>query len=250
MISLGMLSAYSAYTGKTTSVYGSSQVSDVKNKQDSSDADNSLPKLSSSDDINDEAIISDEASAFFEKNKREASDGLLNKDKSESQSDKQPQDIKQSKTDTQVPEKLSPEQQQEVAQLKARDIEVKAHEHAHIAAAAGLQTSAPSYDYEMGPDGQKYAVGGEVNISFSTGGDPEEDIANAEIMKAAALAPADPSGQDLAVAKNADKIIQEARQRLAAEQDAKLESTDNANKAIKIESSDKASNDKVIETDK
>ena len=42
--------------------------------------------------------------------------------------------------------------------LKATDTEVKAHENAHKAAAGGLRTSAPNYEYETGPDGKKYAV--------------------------------------------------------------------------------------------
>lgn len=246
MISSGMLSACSAYTGKTASVYGSVQVSDVKNKQVSSDADNSLPKLSSNDDINDEAIISDEANALLEKEK--------------SQADDQSQDVQPSKDNFAASETLSSEQQQIVAQLKARDTEVRAHEQAHIAAAAGLQTSAPSYDYQTGPDGQKYAVGGEVSISFASGGDPEEVIANAQTMKAAALAPAEPSSQDYAVAKNADMIIVEAREELAAQKDAEAEEAsakseksdkpDKLDKPDKAEGSEKIANETGLNLDK
>lgn len=114
---------------------------------------------------------------------------------------------------------LTQEELQQVQELKQRDAEVRAHEQAHISAAAGLRTSAASYDYQTGPDGKKYAVGGEVSISFTSSGDPEEDIQNAETMRNAALAPAEPSGQDRSVAKDAEKIIQQAKEKLTEQQD-------------------------------
>lgn len=212
MNNLGMISAYSAYTGRSNSVYGSSQAE--KTKQDSSADDNSVKGISSNDDINDEAIISDEAVNLFaaDKNKKDSS----NFPKDKSKKDDEPQtDGKAKNSEPKTKDKLSSEEQQEISQLKARDAEVRAHEQAHIAAAAGLRTSAPSFNYETGPDGKKYAIGGEVNISFTRSDDLQEDIQNAETMKAAALAPAQPSGQDMSVAKNADKIIEEDRQKLA-----------------------------------
>ena len=61
-------------------------------------------------------------------------------------------------------EELSPEQSQEVEKLKKRDQEVKAHEKAHEAAGAGIVQGGASYQYQRGPDGKMYAVGGEVKI--------------------------------------------------------------------------------------
>lgn len=211
MISLGMLSAYSSYTENSKSVYGVAQVSSTKNEQTLYDNENPSTDSSFSDDINDEAIISDKAKELFEKDKSDDS--------------KETQDSKQSNDKPLPDENLSSEQQQEITELKVRDAEVRAHEQAHIAAAAGLMTSAPNYDYQTGPDGKKYAVGGEVSISFTKGSSPEEDIQNAEKLKAAALAPVEPSGQDLSVARNADAIIQEARQELTEQKraDAKVE---------------------------
>jgi len=58
-----------------------------------------------------------------------------------------------------------------VEQLKQRDREVRAHEMAHVAAGAGVVTSGASYSYETGPDGRRYAVGGEAearNIDIVT----------------------------------------------------------------------------------
>lgn len=202
MNDLGMLSSYSAYTSAASSLYGLSRISAEKDKQDAS----AVGNLSSSGDINDEAIISPEATKLLES---EQSDN-----KSDDSKDAGSTSIKSSQSD----ESLTPQQKQQIAELKARDAEVKSHEQAHRAAAAGISASAPSYEYETGPDGKKYAVGGEVNLSFVQGGDLRSNIANAQAMKAAALAPSQPSGQDMAVARAAERMIAEAKQQLAQQQ--------------------------------
>ncbi len=109
-----------------------------------------------------------------------------------------------------VPTELSPEEQVVVAQLRVRDQEVRAHERAHVAAAGGLAGS-PQYTYQTGPDGRRYAVGGSVSIDLSPGGTPEETLARAERVRAAATAPAEPSGADLAIAARASQMIADAR---------------------------------------
>lgn len=103
-----------------------------------------------------------------------------------------------------------------VSELKARDRVVRAHEMAHMAAGAGIVTRGASFTFETGPDGQRYAVGGEVGINTSPGRTPEETLAKADKIRAAALAPADPSSQDLRVAAEAAQMAVEARQELAA----------------------------------
>lgn len=110
---------------------------------------------------------------------------------------------------------LSREEAAEVAELKKIDSKVRQHEMAHMAAGGGLVTSGASYTYQKGPDGVNYAVGGEVGIDTSSGRTPEETIARAQRIRAAALAPADPSGQDRAVAAKATQMEQEARGELA-----------------------------------
>jgi hypothetical protein len=110
---------------------------------------------------------------------------------------------------------FSPEEQSQLAKLKARDRDVRQHEQAHMAAGAGLITSSASFTYQKGPDGVNYAIGGEVGISTSPGRTPDETIARARQIKAAALAPADPSGQDQAVAAKAAQMEQGARQEQA-----------------------------------
>ena len=120
--------------------------------------------------------------------------------------------------DTKTNKQLDPEQQSVIVQLKARDREVREHEQAHIAASGGLSVSGPVYSYQKGPDGQHYAVGGEVQIDTSPGRDPAETISKAQRIRAAALAPAEPSGQDRMVAQAASRMEQEARQQLRVEQ--------------------------------
>ena len=110
-------------------------------------------------------------------------------------------------------QKLDPAQQQQVNQLQARDTTVRAHEAAHKAAGGGLAGSA-SFSYQKGPDGKMYAIGGEVPISFKEGSTPQETIANARQVVAAAIAPANPSPQDYAVASSARMMEMQAQQEL------------------------------------
>lgn len=102
-----------------------------------------------------------------------------------------------------------------IAQLKARDTEVRQHEQAHLSAAGGLAISGASYTYQRGPNGVNYAVGGEVRIDTSPGRTPEETLERARIIQAAALAPANPSGADFAVAAQGQQLEQQARAELA-----------------------------------
>ena len=106
-------------------------------------------------------------------------------------------------------------EQQQIQELSARDREVRNHERAH-AAVGGLYAGAPRYQYERGPDGVNYAVAGEVSISTgAVNGDPEATIEKAQIVRRAALAPAEPSAQDRRVAAQATQMEAEARVELA-----------------------------------
>ena len=110
---------------------------------------------------------------------------------------------------------LSPEEMRIVAELQARDREVRDHEAAHTTAGGSL-SGAPSYTYESGPDGKTYAIAGEVAIDLSHGHTPEETIIRARRIRAAALAPVDPSGQDMSVASAASEMEAEAHREKAA----------------------------------
>ena len=60
----------------------------------------------------------------------------------------------------------------------------------------------------------RYATGGEVGISFGEGRTPEETLRNAETARRAALAPAEPSGQDQKVAAKASQLAAQARREI------------------------------------
>ncbi len=84
-----------------------------------------------------------------------------------------------------------------------------------MAAAGGLARGGPSYSYTYGPDGRQYAVGGEVSIDTSpVPGNPQATLARAQQIQRAALAPADPSGQDQQVAAQAQSMAANARAEL------------------------------------
>lgn len=110
------------------------------------------------------------------------------------------------------PGELSEEEKKEVQELKETDRRVKAHERAHLAAAAGISVSGAQFEYQRGPDGVLYAVGGEVNIDTSpVRGDPQATLEKAQKIERAALAPVDPSPQDYKVAAQARQMAAEAR---------------------------------------
>jgi len=98
---------------------------------------------------------------------------------------------------------LDSEEKAILAQLQTIDSKVRAHESAHLSAAAGIAAGGASFTYERGPDGRMYAVAGEVPISVSEGKDPQDTIEKMRQVEAAAMAPADPSPQDYAVAASA-----------------------------------------------
>ncbi|EAI4985350.1 hypothetical protein BIV40_08225, partial [Campylobacter coli] len=124
----------------------------------------------------------------------------------------QNKDSKQNNEQTQMINgvELTIQQAQQVRELQSIDRNVKAHEAAHQAAGGGL-AGAASFSYTRGPDNQMYATAGEVPIRMQKGRTPEETIANARQVVAAAMAPADPSPQDYKVAANALKMEFEAR---------------------------------------
>ncbi len=108
-------------------------------------------------------------------------------------------------------EPLNPAEVAQLAELKKADTAVRAHEQAHLAAAGGLATGGASFTYQKGPDGRNYAVGGEVQIDTSKGATPEETVGKMMRVRAAALAPANPSPQDRKVAQAASLTMSEAR---------------------------------------
>ena len=138
------------------------------------------------------------------------------------------EDLAQNSTEDSIPnqenleaingEKLNESQIQQVRELEQIDRNVRAHEAAHIAAGSGVVTGGASFSYTRGPDGKMYATAGEVPISMDKGNTPQETIANARKIIAAAMAPSDPSPQDYKVAASAMQMEIEAKIELTQEQ--------------------------------
>jgi hypothetical protein len=128
-------------------------------------------------------------------------------------SNKENEEIKRSLTTG--TQDLSPEELRDLTELKQRDREVKSHEQAHVAAGGSYVRSGAQYEYEKGPDGQKYAVEGEVQIDTSkVPGDPEATIRKMQVVRSAALAPANPSAKDRSVAAEATRIENQTRREM------------------------------------
>jgi hypothetical protein len=132
----------------------------------------------------------------------------------------------------QVEQQVKDKQQQieqaeikQIDQLAQRDTEVKTHEQAHAAVGGSLAQS-PSYQYEKGPDGRRYAVDGEVNIDVSTvDGDAQATLSKMQKVYAAAMAPVEPSMADIRVAAQALQNMNEAKKELITSNSDALSST-------------------------
>ncbi|MFQ5715862.1 MAG: putative metalloprotease CJM1_0395 family protein [Nitrospinales bacterium] len=139
---------------------------------------------------------------------------------------------------------LTPEEKKEVERLKSRDREVRAHEQAHKAAAGPIATGGPTFEFKQGPDGRQYAVEGEVQLDVSeTPNNPEAAIRKAQIIRRAALAPAEPSAQDRRVAAEAAAMEARARQKLVQERAEKTKertTSDSGNETGRLETGNTA----------
>ena len=113
-------------------------------------------------------------------------------------------------------EELTDEEQGEVRELRTRDRAVRSHEQAHKAA-DGSHAGPISLTFVTGPDGRRYATGGEVAIDLSpVEGDPDATVRKMQQVRRAALAPGEPSPQDRAVAARAGQLQARARSEVRA----------------------------------
>jgi len=114
-------------------------------------------------------------------------------------------------------EPLSDQEQRSVDDLRRRDLEVRSHEQTHRSVGAQYAGSI-HLDYQVGPDGKRYAVSGSTPIDVATvPNDPAATLHKMEVVQRAATAPANPSGADRQVAAAAAQQAQQARAEMAAE---------------------------------
>jgi hypothetical protein len=117
---------------------------------------------------------------------------------------------------------LTEAEREQVKELRKRDVEVRTHERAHQSA-GGQFAGSPTYTYQSGPDGRRYAIGGEVSIDVSPEKDPAATVAKMERVKSAATAPAEPSPQDYKVAAAANQMLLDAQSELNKNAQEKIE---------------------------
>ncbi|MCH7813352.1 MAG: hypothetical protein IID40_04955 [Planctomycetes bacterium] len=111
---------------------------------------------------------------------------------------------------------LTEEERAEVREMARRDREVRQHEQAHKSAAGQFAKGSAQFEYETGPDGKRYAVGGEVSIDTSAvPDDPQATIQKMQAIQRAASAPAEPSAQDRQIAAQSAQTQRQAKAELA-----------------------------------
>lgn len=130
-------------------------------------------------------------------------------------------------------EELSAEDRRKAAALAKIDQEVHTHEQAHLAAAGSYALGGAQYEYATGPDGDRYAVAGHVNMDTGRENSPDATLRKAMTVQKAALAPASPSASDRQIAAAMAQMAQEARSEIAQEKmsparSATADSADNA----------------------
>lgn len=162
--------------------------------------------LATSDPVSNEAV--NEASSNEVGTGKTAETDASEKNGATSETDEQA--AAQPSTKNVAGKELTAEQQEELLQLQSRDQEVRVHEQQH-ASVGGQHTGSPSYEYETGPDGKQYVVEGSVSVNLSpVAGDPAATIDKMRQVKAAALAPAQPSSADKNAAAAAEALIAQA----------------------------------------
>lgn len=95
--------------------------------------------------------------------------------------------------------------------FKKSDADIRSHEQAH--ATIGQTTSPISYNYQQGPDGKMYAVGGQVRLDVSIPDDPKAAMHKLDQIQKASIAGAEPSGADMGIATSANlnKLLLQSR---------------------------------------
>ncbi|RUM40528.1 MAG: catalase, partial [Desulfocapsa sp.] len=131
--------------------------------------------------------------------------------------------VSQEKGSDQKP--LTEEDLQHLTELKQRDTEVRTHEQAHLSAAGAYAAGGASFSFTTGPNGKRYATSGEVPIDTSKEDSPAATILKMQTVRRAALAPANPSSADRAIAAQASVKEAQARKDLQTEENNSSEST-------------------------
>ncbi len=204
-----------------------------------------------------EALAPPVANASIEPKNIDLKNGPINENKElevkgdskPEQANRKQEEAEQKDNEAKNIESLSTEEREKIALLAKREREVQAHESAHLAAAGSLAKAGAKFEYTKGPDGRRYATGGEVSIDSSQAQTPEATLVKAQRIRAAALAPATPSAQDQRVSAKASQLMFAARaesQQQKIEEREQKSSSQEVNESGRIKSSE---NGEVINSD-
>jgi len=117
---------------------------------------------------------------------------------------------------------LSAEEQRRVRELERLDRVVRAQENVHRAVAPEVVSGDSTFEFEVGPDGRRYAVRGETRIELPRSGDPDQIVHDAQLALRAALAPAQVSSEDRVLAMRAAGLEARARAQIQRDERAAL----------------------------
>lgn len=223
-IAIQNFSPAQAFLGTLRTDAGAREVADARSERDPSRNSTSSQSIQDSFELSGEAeaVLNAAETAAVENANNENPTALDSTNRSpaevaesESIEETQETDPKESPEEDLAFGELTEAEQRQVEDLQARDREVRAHEQAHLVVAGPYARGGPTYTFQAGPDGQRYAVGGEVSIDTAPiPGDPAATIRKAQTVRRAALAPAEPSAQDRRVAAAATQLEIQARQEL------------------------------------
>ena len=108
-------------------------------------------------------------------------------------------------------------QQAQLRELQLRDREIRQNELAHQVV-GGRYADLSQLSFERGPDGQLYAISGDVSLDTApVADDAQATIDKMRVVRAAALAPANPSPEDIRIALEAMRQMLEAQAELRGE---------------------------------
>ena len=86
--------------------------------------------------------------------------------------------------------------------FKKSDSNIRSHEQIH--ASIGQTTAPISYNYQEGPDGKMYVVGGHVRLDTSIPDDPKAAALKLDQIKRASSGPSDSSSADMGISTQAN----------------------------------------------
>jgi hypothetical protein len=107
-----------------------------------------------------------------------------------------------------------------VRELERIDRVVRAQENVLRAVAPDVVRGEPTFEFEVGPDGRRYAIEGESHIELPKGGEPEAEAEEAARALRAALAATGGASADTSIALRAAGIEARARAQIRHEEGA------------------------------